>query len=229
MPTVITPFLLGLYPDGSRARSVALSVLTEFLWHPILSHIGNWNLIGATVSFADLQQLSLIPLEGAIVNLCIDFNILPVFQYYHRYLPVGTIEMDSLMINFIKDYLLPYWQGSPSGYVVGFDPRTVNVEWLRVPDARLVADATSYVFSYLTPPPGSPSKTVDKTYSKNFTVIGNSTQTATLKTANSTGHLETNITKRASITCQDFYPNILPFLQGGPMTTVGTDTLSCAS
>lgn len=226
MPTMITPFVWNLFPLWSKARSVALSVLTGFLSDPLMSRIDNWNLIGATVSFANLDQLSLVPLEGAIVNLCIDFNILPVIQYYNAYLQVGTREMDTIMINFVRDFLVPYWQGSPSGHLVNFDPRTVSVESLLVPDARLVADATTYVFNYLTPPLGSPSKTVNN---KNLTITGNSTQVATLKMANSTAHLETNITKRASITCQDFYPNILPFLQGGPMTTVGSDTISCAA
>lgn len=229
MPTLITPALLNLFPLGSQAESVPLSVLSGFLASPVLSRLPNWQLIGASVSFANPADARLTQLQGSVVNLCIDFNIMPYIRSYDQWTRSASPEMNLQMINFMRDYLILFWLGSPSGHIMSLDPRGVNVEWIRVPDARLVAEAMTYVFSYLTPPPGSPSKVVDKTYNQNLTITSNTTQVATLKMANSTSRLDSNITKRAAITCQDFYPNILPFLQGGPMTTVGTNTVSCAA
>lgn len=227
MPTLITSELLNLFPLGNQVESLYLSVLDGFMSNPVLSQLSNWRAVQASVSFANPTDAGLLQLPGTVANLCINLNLLPIIRSYNQYARPGTAEMDPLMTELLRDYVIPYWFGSPGAHVVGLDPRQVNVEWNYVPSARLVADATTYVFSYLTPPPGSPSRKVMD--HNNLTITGNSTQVATLKTANSTGHLDTNITKRASITCQDFYPNILPFLQGGPMTTVGTDTISCAA
>ena len=231
MPAIITPLLLEAMPDGSRARSVASSVLNWLLTDPIFSGLNKWNLValGARISYPNLQQLSLIPSLGAVVNLCIDINILPLIQSQPYSLQLGTDQVDPWMVWFIKGFLIPYWLGSPSSQVVDFDPRTISVESVLVPDARRIGDAITYVFSDQTPLSGSSSKTIDRTYNKNLTSTGNSTQVATLKMANSTSHLETNITKRAPTTCQDLYPNVQLFLEAAPMTYVGTNTISCAA
>lgn len=229
MPTLITPELLGLVPNGA-VGSIITPVFQQFLRNPVLSSLRNWPLIGATASFADTNQARLSQLQGTVVNLCIDFNIMPYIRTFDQWARVATNEMNPIMVEFIRDYLLPYWMGSPSAQVVGLDPRDVEVEFTLVRDARQVAEFMTYVFSYLTPPPGSPSKVKAlKTYNKNTTAAGNFTQVASLKTANNTVHLNSNITKRATSTCPDFYPNLLPFMQAGPMNVVGTETISCAA
>lgn len=230
MPTRITADLWNYIPQGSKAQSVATSVIHGFLYDPVLSRLKNWDVVQqyAKITFGNVNELFLAPLVGAVVNLCIDINVLPILYSQVRNLPVGTSAMDFWMFNFIQHFLTPYYMGSPSKAIISLDPRAVSVESFQVPNAKDVANAITYIFSYQTPPLGSPSKTINKTYNKNLTITGNSTQVPTLKMPSSTSHLETNITKRASVTCQDNYPNILSFLQSGPMTTVGTNTISCA-
>ena len=76
------------------------------------------------------------------------------------------------------------------------DPRGVNVNWLLVPDARMVGNAMTYVLQYLTPP-GTPLDRTVESAQHNVTLAGNSTRVATkLKLAtNSTVHLDANLTK----------------------------------
>ena len=227
MPTIISPELLGLV-HGGQLQSICLSLLRGFIENPILARIPNWDMIEASASLPGEFEGWTTVANNAVVNLCIDFNIHP---FFNTYLPISSLTdavMENEMVAFIRTYMMPYWAGSPSGGIVQSDPRGVNVEWMRVPSAVAVASAVTYVFHYLTPP-GSPSQKTQMTAQHNFTLAGNSTQVATLKLANSTGHLDANLTKRASISCPDFYPNLLPFMQSAPMTTVGTDVISCAA
>lgn len=163
MPTLITSDLLNLFPFGVQPQSIPLSVLSQFVGDPVMSRLPLWQMIGATATYANTLEGGLEQLQGAVVNLAIDFNIMPVVRYHNPYVRVATQEMEPILVNSIRDFLAPYWLGSPSSHLVALDPRQVNMDWCRVPDARSVADLTTYVFSFLTPVPGSPSKSIDRT------------------------------------------------------------------
>lgn len=224
MPTFINQQLLGLTPG--HINDIGQSLLINFLRDPFLNTLPNWHTVQARVWYPNPN----IPLTNAVINLAIDFNALPVLQDDAPWLSVGGREMEDALLLFIRDLVTPYWQQSPSARLVAADPRGVNVDWMLVPDARSVGNTMSYVFQYLTPP-GTPLDRTVESVQHNVTLAGNSTGIASkLKLAtSSTVHLDANLTKRATDTCLDFYPNLLPFIQGGPITQVGTDSLACAS
>ena len=229
MPTLIDDYVPDLVPlvDHIPYKYIAQSVLYNFVTDPWLSQMPAWQAIPASVTFSPATEL----FANKVVNLCIDFNILHVLnlQGYVPSLIVGDPRMEAAMVTFIQQFMTPYWAQSPSARLVAADPRGVNVEFIQVPSARLVGTAFTYVFQYLTPPATPLGKTVPSAQ-HNVTLAGNSTRVVTkLKLTNSTFHLDANLTKRATDTCRGFYPNLLPYIQSGPITEVGTNTISCAS
>lgn len=224
MPTFVNTQLLDLVPG--QIENVGASVVHNFIMNPTFTALPNWPMVQFQLWYPALIN----PLANRVVNLAIDFNALPILQAYTPTLYAGSRGMDDAMTWFIRNYLTPYWVQSPSGHLVAADPRGVNVDFLLVPDARLVGNAITYVLQYLTPP-GTPSGRELESAPHNVTLAGNSTGVVAskLKLTNSTVHLDANLTKRATDSCLDFYPNLLPFIQSGPITEVGTNSLSCAS
>lgn len=221
-PTLLDERILGLVPT---VRDLAGGILQGFVNDPRLTSLPNWRQIGAAIAYPPT------PLNNRVVNLSLYFSALPILQsWYNPEVLATAAGLEAALINFIQLYMLPYWAQSPGNDLVGSDPRGVQVVWAFVPDARSVGQAMSYVFNYDTPPGWDPFEKSVTAAQHNVTLAGNSTQVATkVKLTNSTVHLDANLTKRDTFTCSGFHPNLLPFLEGGPITEVGTDTISCAS
>lgn len=216
--------MLGL--ASGAIQHLAESLLFNFNTNPDFTRLPNWGLTQPVISFPGETGF----LTNQVVNLCIDFNVLPILQgYTPGFSATNTPQMDAAMVTLIRNAIYPYWIQAPSAHLIRADPRGVNAEWLRVPDVRWVGTAITYVFNYLTPP-GTPYLKTVTSAQLNVTLAGNFTQVATkLELTNSTVHVDAKLTKRVTATCRDFYPNPLSFFQGGPITEVGTNTVSCAS
>ena len=214
--------IIGLAPS---IHTVGEYLFRSFQDDPYFVDIPNWRQIPMYMTHPSTA------LRNTVVNYSLWLDILPILQTrYTAQVLASPAGIQAAMIWFIQNYLFPYWMQSEGSGLVGRDPRGVNVVWTIVPDATTIGQAMTYVFNYNTPPGTPPAAKSVTSAQHNVTLAGNSTRVATkLKLSNSTVHLDANLTKRDTFTCSGFYPNLLPFLRGGPITQPGTETLSCAS